>query len=152
MEGFGGRISRLPLGFSAQEAEGMDLLALNFFSLGPNAAYAHTFVWRGFFLTGMLSAALPLSYSQQFFHEPNAPREHVFGVGMQLFLRGFVGYDAGRWSVNANYVHNRVELLAGDLLPMTLMTGNYRINFIYRFGVSERVYPIAELFNLRRYL
>jgi hypothetical protein len=104
---------------------------LRFLEIGPNVGYAYTLVIKKhFFITGALSTNLGFGYSQ---HEGNQDRNTEWGVRPNVFLRGFAGYNSEKWSINANYVHNRVRLVGNQQFANDVMTGNYRVNFVYRF-------------------
>ena len=104
---------------------------IRFFEFGPNAGYAATLVIKKhFFLTGSLSTNLALGYTTLYKEGSNVT---AWGVNPNLFARVFAGYNSERWSVNANYVLNSVNLPSVDEVNGSFMTGNYRLNFVYRF-------------------
>jgi hypothetical protein len=104
---------------------------LRFFEFGPNVGYAATLVVKKhFFLTGSLSTNLALGYTTL---EKENSTVTSWGVNPNLFSRVFAGYNSERWSVNANYVLNTVNLPTVDEVGSAFMTGNYRLNFVYRF-------------------
>lgn len=120
---------------------------IRFFELGPNAGYAYTLVIKKhFFVTASATANLGVGYST---HHGENGRHTQWGINPNYFLRGFAGYNSSRWSINANYVHNNVQLPENGSFSNAMMTGNYRLNFIYRFlpgpklkkrlGVIDRV-------------
>jgi len=123
---------------------------LGFFQFGPNIGYVHTFVFLDhFFITGMASANLGVGQSYLDFDEGRTPK---WGVTPNVFLRGFVGYNGPKWSVNANYVHNRVRMHRVGDYSNDLLTGNYRINFIYRFDVGPKLKPYLDYIDINRYI
>ena len=123
---------------------------LGFFQFGPNVGYVHTFVfWKHFFITGMASANLGIGRSYLDFDEG---RTSQWGVIPNTFLRGFFGYNGPKWSINANYVHNRVRLPRVMDYSNEMLTGNYRINFIYRFDVGPKLKPILDYIDINRYI
>ncbi len=104
---------------------------VRFFELGPNAGYAYTLVIKEhFFITASASANLGVGYST---HHGERGRVTQWGVNPNYFLRGFAGYNSERWSINANYVHNNVQLPENGGFSNSFMTGNYRLNLVYRF-------------------
>jgi hypothetical protein len=120
---------------------------IRFFELGPNVGYAYTLVIKKhFFLTASAAANLGVGYST---HHGERGRHTQWGINPNYFLRGFAGYNSERWSINANYVHSNVQLPENGGFSNAMMTGNYRLNFIYRFlpgpklkkrlGVIDRV-------------
>lgn len=112
---------------------------MRFFDFGPNAGYAYTWVIKKrFFVTAVASAGLGAGYS--FLEgEVHTDRNTEWGISPNVFLRGFVGYNFKKWSVNANYVHNRVRFVPNQGFTNSIMTGNYRLNFIYRFVPGPKI-------------
>ncbi|WP_373492924.1 DUF4421 domain-containing protein [Aquiflexum sp.] len=122
---------------------------LGFFQMGPNVGYVHTFVfWKYFFITGMASTNLAIGQS---YLDYSGERMTNLGVSPNLLVRGFAGYNGLRWSVNANYVHNRVRMAQVNDFSNAIMTGNYRMNLVYRFDIGPKLRPILEYVNLERY-
>lgn len=104
---------------------------IRFFEFGPNVGYAATLVVKKhFFLTGSLSSNLALGYTTLNKLGSNVT---AWGVNPNLFARIFAGYNSEKWSVNANYVLNTVNLPSLDEVNSSFTTGNYRLNFVYRF-------------------
>jgi hypothetical protein len=123
--------------------------SIRFFDLGPNVGYAYTLVIRKhFFITGSVAANLGAGYSRQ---EADASRNTRWGVYPNYFWRGFVGYNSERWSINANYVSNHLRLVTNQPYATNLNTGNYRLNFIYRFrpgpNLQRFLRPVDRLGN-----
>lgn len=134
-EMYGGRAiddtALLPLRVLGDESR--NFRTMRFFDFGPNAGYAYTWVIKErFFVTAVASASLGAGYS---FLEGEAPgdRNTEWGISPNVFLRGFAGYNYKKWSLNVNYVHNRVRLVPNQGFSSSVMTGNYRLNLIYRF-------------------
>lgn len=134
-EMYGGRViadsALIPAGLLEDETR--NFRTMRFFDFGPNAGYAYTLVIKKrFFITAVASASLGTGYS--FLEgEMHTDRNTEWGISPNVFLRGFVGYNFKKWSVNANYVHNRVRFVPNQGFTNSIMTGNYRLNFIYRF-------------------
>jgi len=104
---------------------------IRFFELGPNAGYAYTLVIKKhFFITASAAANLGVGYST---HHGESGRRTQWSINPNYFLRGFAGYNSDTWSINANYVHNNVNIPENGGFSSAMMTGNYRLNFIYRF-------------------
>jgi len=104
---------------------------IRFFEFGPNVGYAATLVIKKhFFITGSLSSNLAFGYST--LDKQGTPVTN-WGVNPNVFGRIFAGYNSSSWSVNANYVLNSVHLPKVDNVNASFMTGNYRLNFVYRF-------------------
>jgi hypothetical protein len=119
----------VPILFLNALSDGYD--RIRFFEFGPNVGYAATLVIKKhFFVTGSLSSNLALGYTTLDKDRANVTE---WGVNPNLFTRVFAGYNAERWSINANYVLNTVNLPTVDEVNGAFMTGNYRLNFIYRF-------------------
>ncbi|EOZ93226.1 hypothetical protein A33Q_3816 [Indibacter alkaliphilus LW1] len=112
---------------------------ISYFQFGPNVGYAGTLVlFRHFFITGVGSINGNFGYSG---FENNSDREVNWGFNYNYFLRGFVGYNSSKWSINANYVHNNIGLMDVGNTGLRIMTGNYRVNFIYRFMPGKKLKP-----------
>lgn len=145
-EAYGGRaIADSPLlPDRLMEDAGRNFRTMRFLDFGPNAGYAYTWVLKKrFFITAVASSSLGLGYS--FLEGGREPGRHTeWGISPNYFLRGFVGYNYGSWSVNANYVHNRVRLVPNQGFTNSLMTGNYRLNFIYRFPPGPKLNSILR--------
>ncbi|MDO9553131.1 DUF4421 domain-containing protein [Rhodonellum sp.] len=129
---------------------GRNFNEFRFFQFGPNAGYVHTLVIKKhFFITGSASTNLNLAYNSIQYPDQ---KSHSWGVNSNLFLRGYVGYNSEKWSINTNYVHNSVKLLGVEDFNNRFNTGNYRINFIYRFTVGPKLKPYLDYLDLKRYL
>lgn len=129
---------------------GRDFSDFRFFQFGPNAGYVHTLVIRKhFFITGSASTSLSLAYTD--IQYPDQKLQSL-GVNSNLFLRGYVGYNSEKWSINTNYVHNSVRLLGVEDFNNRFNTGNYRINFVYRFAVGPKLSPYLDYLDLKNYL
>ncbi|WP_291784846.1 DUF4421 domain-containing protein [Cecembia sp.] len=123
---------------------------LGFLQVGPNAGYVHTFVfWKRFFLTGMLSANVDLGRS---FLDLESGREYKWGVQPNFFARGFLGYNGPKWSLNANYVRSNVRFSKVGDFNSSFITGNYRINFIYRFAPGPKLQKYLDYVDPGRYI
>ncbi len=104
---------------------------LRFFEFGPNAGYASTFVFKKyFFVTASLSSTLALGYNE--FLMGNSTTS-TWGLNPNFFARLFGGYNNDKWSINANIVYAMVNLPQNQGINASILTGNYRLNFIYRF-------------------
>jgi hypothetical protein len=107
------------------------------FQLGPNVGYVYTLVFlKNFFITTAISTHAGLGYSHLVLDStPNTKWIINHGV----FARGFLGYQHSKWSINVNYIHNRLFLGEVAGFSNELMTGNYRVNFIYRLSKGSGV-------------
>jgi hypothetical protein len=121
----------------AQHALGLRPNKINFFEIGPNVGYAYTLViHRHFFFTGSASVSLDLGHIAL---KDDSHKEQTSGFSPNTFLRFFGGYNSGRWAINILYLTDRVRLVSskGDS-DIFLNTGNYRLNFTYRFRLSKK--------------
>jgi hypothetical protein len=123
---------------------------LNFVEFGPNIGYVHTIVIaKHFFITGMVSGNVGVGNTSI---SSDSQKEGKWGLNSNYFLRGFVGYNGPRWSINANYVHNNVRIREARSFSTDFQTGNYRINFVYRFDVGPKLKPYLDYIDIDRYL
>lgn len=123
---------------------------LGFFQLGPNAGYVHTLVfWKRFFITGMVSANLDFGRS---FLDLERGREYLWGIQPNYFGRGFIGYNGPKWSLNANYVRSYVRFSKVENFNSAFVTGNYRINFVYRFQPGPKLQKYLDYVDPEKYL
>ncbi len=112
------------------------LQRLRFFEFGPNAGYASTFVFKKYyFLTASLSSTLALGYNEFLIDESTSS---TWGLNPNFFARLFGGYNSDKWSLNANIVYAMVNLPQNEGINASILTGNYRLNFIYRFIPGEK--------------
>lgn len=149
---YGGNASNdeqiLPDGFLSSEFRNFD--ATRYFQFGPNLGYVHTFViLKHFFITGYASTNLSLGQQRLFFEEST---QQQWGISSNLFLRGFVGYNSKKWSINANYVHNRINMIRNNDFDNSIYTGNYRINFVYRISPGRKIKPYLDAVDPKRLL
>ncbi|MFD2202166.1 DUF4421 domain-containing protein [Shivajiella indica] len=150
MEVYGGWVMNegnfIPESFQGSNNRGFQ--RLGFFQIGPNAGYVHTFVfWKHFFITGMFSGNIGIGNTNMNLMEGESRK---WGVNFNTFLRGFIGYNGPVWSINANYINNNVRLANNSDFATSVMTGNYRINFVYRFKVGPKLRPFMDFFDLKR--
>jgi hypothetical protein len=123
---------------------------LNFIEFGPNLGYVHTFVIaKRFFITGMVSGNIGLGNTTI---SSDTEKEGKWGVNSNFFLRGFAGYNGPKWSINANYIQNNVRIKEARSFSTDFQTGNYRINFVYRFDVGPKLKPFLDYIDIDRYL
>jgi hypothetical protein len=135
---------------SIQNSGNRGFQRLGFFQIGPNAGYVHTFVFlKNFFITGMISGNVGVGNSNM---ETMEGVSKKWDVNVNRFLRGFIGYNGPTWSINANYINNDVRLVDNNDFSNSIMTGNYRINFVYRFKIGPKLQPAMNMVDLSRYL
>lgn len=118
---------------------------LRYFQFGPNFGYAGTLVlFKHFFITGVASVNYNFGYSS---FENDGDPEVNWGFNHNYFLRAFVGYNSAKWSVNTNYVYNSIGIVDFADASARIMTGNYRVNFIYRFQPGKKIKPYFDFVN-----
>jgi hypothetical protein len=128
----------------------LEFRRLDFFEFGPNLGYVHTIVIaKHFFITGMVSGNIGLGNSKI---TSDSGKEGNWGFNSNYFLRGFAGYNGPVWSINANYVHNNVRIEEAKNYITDFQTGNYRINFVYRFNVGPKLQKKLDYLDINRYL
>lgn len=140
VEVYGGRVKAdstiIPTMVNNEEAD-RDIQLLRFFEFGPNAGYAYTWVIKKhFFLTG--SASISLDYGVNTISDKNG-KTKANGISPNTFLRFFGGYNSDRWAISLIYVTNGVSLATESIeRQIILNTGNFRVNYIYRFAPSKK--------------
>jgi hypothetical protein len=119
---------------------------VHFFELGPNAGYAYTFVLsKHFFITGSAAASADLGWRSL---GDDLQKKRSAGVCVNSFLRFVGGYNSKQWGIAAFYITDHVNLVSGtDSRKMFLNTGNYRLNFIYRFAPGKKTKKILQPIN-----
>jgi hypothetical protein len=123
---------------------------MDFFEFGPNVGYVHTIVIaKHFFITGMVSGNIGLGNTRI---SSGPEKEGRWGFNTNYFLRGFAGYNGPVWSINANYVHNNVRIEEARSYLTDFQTGNYRINFVYRFDVGPKLKKYLDYVDVNKYL
>jgi len=138
----------LPQEFLSPEDRNFNVI--RYFQFGPNVGYAHTFViLKHFFITGYASTNLSLGQQRIFFEKGS---QQKWGISTNLFLRGFVGYNSEKWSINANYIQNSVNMIRNNDFDNSMLTGNYRINFVYRISPSRKLKPYLDAVDPKRLL
>lgn len=104
---------------------------VRFLDFGPNLGYAYTLVIKKhFYVTASASSNLGVGYSTLL---DDTGKNNQWGINPNYFLRGAIGYNSSKWGINVNQVLNNVRLQENQGFAGATMTGNYRLNFIYRF-------------------
>ncbi|NVJ87536.1 MAG: DUF4421 domain-containing protein [Algoriphagus sp.] len=144
-EVYGGKVSGDSLLIpSSEQLDLINFQRMDYFQLGPNAGAAGTLVFgKGFFLTGVTGVNLSTGYSKW----ENGSSQKKWGVFPTFFLRGFAGYNSRKFSINANYVWKNLGLVEDAPFDQGVLTGNYRINFIYKFSVGKSFERKFQKFN-----
>lgn len=123
---------------SVLERDMPNLSRISYFDFGPNLGYAYTLVIKKhFFITASVASNLGLGYTE--IQKDDFTQIREWGIQPNYFLRGFAGYNSDKWSVNATYVQNRVNLSGVNGYRSSLITGNYRFHFIYRITPGPRL-------------
>lgn len=146
---YGGRIesdsSIVPATIEGEIADA-GLHKLNFFDIGLNGGYAYTWVIKKhFFVTASASASLDYGVSTWTSAERSLSSA---GVSPNTFFRFFGGYNSSRWGASIVYISNRVFLSSNRLnRRVTLATGNFRLNFVYRFPPGKKAKKMLEVID-----
>jgi hypothetical protein len=136
VEVYGGSIQGDSLILPTSENQlGINYRKSSFFQLGPNVGAAGTFVFGGgFFLTAVASGGFNVGKVSF----ESLQQEKKWGVVPSYFLRGFFGYNGERFSINCNYVYKNNQLVPLDSFQNELITGNYRVNLVYKLSPGEK--------------
>lgn len=119
----------------AGELSDREFNRVSFFELGPNLGYAYTLVIaKHFFLMGSATGNLGFGFTQS----RGNSKEINWAVNANYLLKASVGFNFERWAINANYVYNNVRLAKIKDFSNGVVTGNYRLNFIYRFDLGQK--------------
>ncbi|AGA76956.1 hypothetical protein Echvi_0679 [Echinicola vietnamensis DSM 17526] len=125
-----------------------DFNKLFFMEFGPNIGYAYTLVIaKHYFIMGAASGNLGLGFTNQYGLEKSTN----WSVNANYLLKASTGYNSKRWAVNANYVFSNVRLAKNNDFNNSLLTGNYRLNIIYRFIPGPKGKKILNTINPYRY-
>lgn len=104
---------------------------IRFLEFGPNIGYAYNLIIQEhFFITASAASNLGVGYSTLI---GDALKNNQWGINPNYFVRGSTGYNSAKWAINVNYISNNVRLQENKGISNTAMTGNYRLNFVYRF-------------------
>ena len=135
-EGYGGNIKGDSLLLPTNpETDLINFDQASYFMAGPNAGMAGTLVFaKDFFLSGAASVNLSGGYTKW----RNENEFTKWGVAPTYYLRGFFGYNGPKFSVNTSYTYKNLNLIKGGPYDQAVNTGNYRINFIYKFYAGKK--------------
>lgn len=136
IEGYGGGMKGDSLLLPTTEnVEAINFRESKYLQLGPNVGFAGTLVFgKGFFLTGVAS----VNYSVGFAEWTSGQKSYRDWGGVPTYLlRGFLGYNDKKFSLNVNYVYKNLNLVKSEPFDQAINTGNYRVNLIYKFNVSR---------------
>ncbi|GGZ22833.1 hypothetical protein GCM10007049_14580 [Echinicola pacifica] len=151
LEMYGGQVlgdsSLIPSQLSEGSVRNFD--KITFWEFGPNIGYAYTLVIdQHYFIMGSATANLGLNYTQL----EGEMKAKNWSVNSNYFLKASAGYNSKKWAINANYVYNNVRLAKTDDFNNDLVTGNYRLNFIYRFAPGPKLDKVLNAINPYNYL
>lgn len=140
IELYGGRVSAdssiVPYSF-IQDANAGTVEGIRFIKIGPNGGYAYTWVYKGnFFISG--TAVISLNAGVNRIYSKEGTSTYVELRPNTLF-RISVGYNFARWSINVGYVSTALYFSGERTNSVTIHTGNYRLNLVYRFYPSKKV-------------
>jgi len=146
VEAYGGKIEAdstiIPTLVNTEEAK-RSIKEIRFFEFGPNAGYAYTLVIKKhFFLTA--SGSVSLDFGQNTVYDQGGTVKSS-GVSPNSFLRLFGGYNSSKMAISIVYVTNSVRLATGTFDQRTILnTGNFRINYVYRFELRGKMKRFLE--------
>ena len=146
LEAYGGKIEAdstiIPTVVNTEEAK-RSITELRFFEFGPNAGYAYTLVIKKhFFLTA--SASISLDFGQNTVFDQSGTVKSS-GMSPNSFFRVFGGYNSSKWAISIIYVTNSVRLSTESFDRRTILnTGNFRINYVYRFELRGKMKRFLE--------
>jgi hypothetical protein len=120
-------------------SENLDILNFkrsSYFQFGPNTGAAATLVFgKGFFVTAVGSVNLSVGYGEW----ENTIEQKKWGAVPTYFIRGFVGYNNRKFSVNANAVYKNLNLINSGPFDQAVNTGNIRFNIIYKLDAGPKL-------------
>ncbi|AWW33124.1 signal protein [Echinicola strongylocentroti] len=126
-----------------------DFDKLFFVEAGPNIGYAYTLVIdQHYFVMGSATGNIGVGFTNQYGLEKTTN----WSVNANYFLKASVGYNSERWAVNANYVYSKVRLAKNNDFNNSILTGNYRLNLIYRFIPGPKGKKVLDAINPYHYL
>lgn len=126
----------------------ISMLAINklhFFSFGPGAGYAYTFVYKEhFFLLASASINLAFQYSSEISttQDMHASR---FGFRPNYMIHAGTGYNGSKWSLSLLWVDTAL-FTRGESSDYSykISSGNYRMVYTRRFNLDHKVKKILE--------
>lgn len=116
----------------------------DYLHFGPNAGFVGTLVFgKGFFLTGALIGNLGAGYSRW----DKEVETRVWQAIPGYSARGYAGFNNRKFSINVNYVYKHLNLANQFDWNNSVNTGNYRLNFVYKFDVTPKFKRTFDKFN-----
>ncbi len=121
--------------FPVEENYPSNFKKADYLHFGPNAGLIGTLVFgKGFFLTGVLIGNLGAGYSRWDENKGTRTWQAIPGYS----ARGYAGFNNRKFSVNVNYVYKHLNLANHFDWDQSVNTGNYRLNVVYKFEVSDK--------------
>lgn len=108
---------------------------INFFSIGPGAGYAHTFVIdKHFFITGSMVGNLNLNFTK----EESGSSNSKVALSPATVFKAALGYNSSNWNVSANWTGNGIWFKGSATTKDYFWpSGNYKLVIAKRFKVHH---------------
>ncbi len=121
---------------SYENPDALNFKRSSYFQFGPNSGLAATLVFgKGFFVTLVGSVNLSIGYGEW----ENTFEIRRWSTIPTYFVRGFVGYNNRKFSVNANAVYKNLNLMKVGPFEQAVNTGNIRFNIIYKLNAGPKL-------------
>ena len=116
---------------------------LQFFKMGPGAAYAYTLVLRQhFFITGSLNANLNLGWVME---TNKSSSEDWWSITPNFLYRIAAGYNSRSWNINVSWVSNRIPVRgASSTDGYIARVGNVKATLARQFPVGSKAKKILK--------
>jgi len=109
----------------------------HFFEIGPTIGYAYSLVLKKhFFLTGSIAESLDYGFSTT---TAGDVITRDAGFRLNTSFRIIAGYNSKKWGLSMLFINNGMGLIGNDDHRLTVNSGTFRVNYIYRFGKERRV-------------
>jgi Domain of unknown function (DUF4421) len=118
-----------------------------YIKLGPGIGYAYTVVIaKHFYLMGSITSTLSLSYFKEYAFTDSYEK---FSLKPDFIFRSSVGYNSARFQTGLLWVHQS-NYFDGELGNNSVLTGNARLNFVYRFSPAPKTKKMLSFIKSRR--
>jgi hypothetical protein len=129
-----------------------DVQKITNFNVGPTLGYGYNqVIARRFIVGAAVTGTIALSHYQENNGATTQGKDDIsfyrggnFGLAPQASFRGVVAYNTDRWGVFAYIVNHTVTAPTHTKDYMSLSTGNYRLNFVFRFIPPSQVKKILK--------
>jgi hypothetical protein len=112
------------------------------FQFGPNLGYAYTLVVKKNFY---VSASGSVSFVFGKNSLSGSEGRPAFTFTPNFFVRAFAGYNSKKWSIGVVAINNGQSLAKLSYNErVTLYSGNFRVNYVYRFLPGKRAKKLLE--------